>query len=176
MKESQIMKLNLDSTASATTTASATRFPEIFRNPIWGRHTYPADDIPATIIANRNKLVEKLHLVRNIPAPPHFTNYGGEYSFDHVEVFKDAAGWIWAICGLYGGAKPPPMLEMMPTAPLHSTSAASFIGRYSSLRELRERIAVAEVRGPKYSAVQHLFREPLRPRRSRLQGRGKATT
>ena len=176
MKESQVMKLNPESTASATTTAAAaTRFPDIYRNPIWGRHTYPADDIPASIIANRNKLAEKLHLVHNIPTPTHFTSYDGGLGFDHVEAFKDTAGWIWAICGLYGGAKPPPMLEMTPTAPLHSTSAASFIGRYSSLRELRERIAVAEVRGPKFGAVRNLFTEPPTPRRKRLRSRGKAT-
>ena len=176
MKESQVMKLNPESTASATTTAAAaTRFPDIYRNPIWGRHTYPADDIPASIIANRNKLVEKLHLIRNIPTPTHFTSYDGGLGFDHVEAFKDTAGWIWAICGLYGGAKPPPILEMNQTAPLHSTSAVSYIGRYASLRELRDRINSAESGGPKFGAARHLFAEPPTPRRSRLQGRGRAT-
>ena len=176
MKESQVMKLNPESTASATTTAAAaTRFPDIYRNPIWGRHTYPADDIPATIIVNRNKLVEKLHLVRNIPTPTHFTSYDGGLGFDHVEAFKDTAGWIWAICGLYGGAKPPPILEMNPTAPLHSTSAASYIGRYASLRELRDRINAAESGGPKFGAARHLFREPPAPRRSARRGRGRVS-
>ena len=176
MKESQVMKLNPESTASATTTAAAaTRFPDIYRNPIWGRHTYPADDIPASIIANRNKLAEKLHLVHNIPTPTHFTSYDGGLSFDHVEAFEDTAGWIWAICGLYGGAKPPPILEMNPTAPLHSTSAASYIGRYASLRELRDRINAAESGGPKFGASRHLFAEPPAPRRNRLRGRGRAS-
>ena len=179
MNERPSMKLNPDSTASATTTAAAaTRFPDIYRNPIWGRHTYPADDIPATIIANRNKLVEKFHLVRNIRAPSHQTSFEGGFSFDHVEAYKDSAGWIWAICGLYGGAKPPSVLEMKPTAPLHSASASSFIGRFSGIKDLRARLeaAASGSGGEKFSAARHLFTEPPTPRRSRLQGRGKATT
>ena len=172
------MKPNPKSTASATNTAAAaTRFPDIYRNPLWGRHTYPADDIPATIIVNRNKLAEKLHLVRNIPTPPHFTSYNGGLSFDHVEAFKDAAGWIWAICGLYGGAKPPSVLEMKPTAPLHSASASSFIGRFSGIKDLRARLeaTASGSGGEKFSAARHLFAEPPAPRRSRLRGRGLAT-
>ena len=174
------MKLNPESTASATTTAAeATARPDLYGGTYWGNFTLARNpDITPAIIANRNRFAEEWRIkARSHALLPRPTVLGGE-DFDHVEQFRDEAGLLVLVCSNYGDGIPPPaILGMKRIAPLYSTDATTYAGRYATLKELRARLeAVASGGGrEKFSAVASLFREPPTPRRSARGSRGRAT-
>lgn len=108
--------------------------------------------------------------ILSLPEPR--TERGEEWS--HPEAFYDRHGRIVELCHNYG-SPPPAILEMKPAGCLYRADTTTYAGRYASLREQRARTE-ATGGGPKFSAARHLFAEPPTPRRSRLRGRGKATT
>ena len=89
------------------------------------------------------------------------------------EAFYDRHGRILLLLNNYA-SPPPSVLGMQMVGCLLREDMQSYAGTYSTTGELRARTEAAGS-GPKFSAVQHLFREPLRPRRKRLRSRGKAT-
>ena len=172
------MKLNPESTASATTTAAeATAHPELFRDAYWGNFRLARNpEITPAIIANRNRFAEEWRLKSRSHADiPHPWTAGTPYDYDHAEQYRDADGFFVLACSNYGDIPPPPVLGMRKIPPIYREDATSYAGRFATLRELRARLEAAEGGGEKFGAARHLFAEPLQPRRSRLQGRGKAT-
>lgn len=99
------------------------------------------------------------------------TERGEEWS--HPEAFRDWHGRIVRIVHNYG-SPPPSVLGMQMVGCLLREDMQSYAGTYSTTGELRARTEAAGG-GEKFSAVASLFREPPTPRRSRLQGRGRAT-
>ena len=131
-------------------------------------------DVSPKILQARIRFAEKWGLrkrgILSIPEPR--TERGEEWS--HPEAFRDWHGRIVKLAHNYG-SPPPAILGMKPIGCLYREDATSYAARFSTMKELRARLEAAEGSGEKFSAAQHLFREPLQPRRSRLQGRGKAT-
>ena len=128
------------------------------------------------LIANRNRFAEEWRIkARSHALLPRPMVLGGE-DFDHIEQYRDEAGFLVLVCSNYGDGIPPPaILGMRKIPPLYSTDATSYAARYT-LTEARARLDAAEGGGEKFGAARHLFTEPPTPRRSRLRGRGKATT
>ena len=159
------------------TAAEATARPDLYGGTYWGNSTLARDaEISPAIIANRNRFATELRLKSRSHADiPHPWTAGTQYDFDHPETYKDADGFFVLACSNYGDIPPPPVLGMRKIPPIFREDATSYAARFSTLKELRVRLEAAEGSGEKFSAVQHLFREPLQPRRSRLRGRGKAT-
>ena len=131
-------------------------------------------DVSPKILQARIRFAEKWGLrkrgILSIPEPQ--TERGEEWS--HPEAFRDWHGRIVQLCHNYG-SPPPAILGMKPIGCLYREDATSYAARFSTLKELRARLEAAEGSGPKFGAARHLFAEPSAPRRSRLQGRGKAT-
>ena len=175
MNERSSMKLNPESTASATTTAAhATNHPELFRDTYWGSFRLAREaEITPAIIANRNRFAEKWRIkARSHAMLPRPTVLGGE-DYDHVEQYRDEAGLLVLVCSNYGDGIPPPaILGMRKIPPLYSTDATSYAARYT-LTEARARLEAAEGGGPKYGAA--LFTVPPMPRRSERSRRGQVT-
>ena len=99
------------------------------------------------------------------------TERGEEWG--HPEAFYDWHGRIIQLCHNYG-SPPPPVMGMELAGCLYREDTQTYAGPFSTLRELRARTEAAGG-GPKFASVRSLFAEPLQPRRSRLQGRGRAT-
>ena len=130
-------------------------------------------DASPEILEARIRFAEKWGLrkrgILSIPEPQ--SERGEEWS--HPEAFRDWHGRIVQLCHNYG-SPPPAILEMKPVGCLYREDTRTYAGRFASLRELRARTE-ATGGGPKFSAVEHLFREPPTPRRKRLRSMGKAT-
>ena len=171
------MKLNPESTASATTTAAeATAHPELFRC-YWGNFTLARNpDITPAIVANRDRFAEEWRIkTRSHAMLPRPTVLGGE-DYDHAEQYRDEAGFLVLVCSNYGDGIPPPaVLGMKRIEPLYSTDATTYAGRYATLKELRARLEAAGGSGDKFRAARHLFTEPPAPRRSARKGRGRVS-
>ena len=170
------MKLNPESTASATTTAAeATARPDLYAGTYWGNSTLARNpDITPAIVANRDRFAEEWRIkTRSHAMLPRPMVLGGE-DYDHVEQYRDEAGFLVLVCSNYGDIPPPAILGMRKIPPLYSTDATSYAARYT-LTEARARLDAVESGGPMFGAARHLFTEPPSPRRSRLQGRGRAT-
>ena len=165
--------------ADSRTAAEATARPDLYAGTYWGSFSLArTPEITPAIVANRDRFAVEWRIkARSHALLPRPTVLGGE-DFDHVEQFRDEAGLLVLVCSNYGDGIPPPaILGMKRIAPLYSTDATTYAGRYATLKELRARLeAVASGGGrEKFSAVASLFREPLQPRRNRFRGRGKAT-
>lgn len=159
------------------TAAEATARPDLYGGSCWGNSTLARNpDITPAIVANRNRFAEEWRIkARSHALLPRPMVLGGE-DFDHIEQFRDEAGLLVLVCSNYGDDIPPPaILGMRKIPPLYSTDATSYAARYT-LTEARARLDAAEGGGEKFGAARHLFTEPPTPRRSRLRGRGKATT
>lgn len=124
------------------TTADATRFPSLYRETYWGAFKLKlnADAITAEIIENRNRFAGRWRLRRLLGGVSQYPARGGGEDFDHPETYKDADGWIVLVVSNYGGP-PPGVLGMVRIAPIYSTAAESYVGRFASVRELKARIA-----------------------------------
>ena len=159
------------------TAAEATGHPELFRDTYWGnfRTDGNAEMVAPSIISNRNRFVAEWRIKgRSHALLPRPMVLGGE-DFDHVEQFRDEAGLLVLVCSNYGDDIPPPAILGMRKIPaMYCEGATSYAARYT-LTEARARLEAAEGSGKKFGAARHLFTEPPTPRRSRLQGRGKAT-
>ena len=178
MNERPSMKLNPESTASATTNAAqATARPDLYGGTYWGNSTLARDaEISPAIVANRNRFAEEWRLKSRSHADiPHPWTAGTPYDYDHAEQYRDADGFFVLACSNYGDIPPPPVLGMRKIPPIYREDATSYAGRFATLRELRARLEAAEGGGPKFGAARHLFAEPPTPRRSARGSRGKAT-
>ena len=89
------------------------------------------------------------------------------------EAFYDRRGRIVELVHNYA-SPPPSVLGMQMVGCLLREDMQSHAGTYSTTGELRARTEAAGG-GEKFASVRSLFTEPPTPRRSRLQGRGKAT-
>ena len=107
--------------------------------------------------------------ILSLPEPR--TERGEEWHMP--EAFYDRHGRIIQLCHNYG-SPPPSVLGMQMVGCLLREDMQSYAGPFSTTGELRARTE-ATGGGPKFAAVRSLFAEPLQPRRSRLQGRGKVT-
>ncbi len=162
------------------TAAEATARPDLYAGTYWGNFRIEREaEITQEIIRNRNRFAEEWKIMArshaDIPRP---TVLGGE-DYDHPELYRDADRLFVLVVSNYGHDIPPPaVLGMKLIAPLYSTDATTYAGRYATLKELRARLeAVASGGGrEKFSTIASLFREPLQPRRKRLRSRSKATT
>ena len=152
------MKLNPDARVHSKATAAALMY---------------RPDVSPEIIEARIRFAVKWGLrkryILSIPEPR--TERGEEWHMP--EAFYDRHGRIVQLCHNYG-SPPPPVLGMELVGCLLREDMQSYAGTYSTTGELRARTE-ATGGGPKFSAVRDLFAEPLRPRRKRLRGRGKAT-
>ena len=169
------MKLNPESTASATTTAAeATAHPELFRC-YWGNFTLARNpEITPAIIANRNRFAEKWQIVARSRAMIPRPTVSGKVDYDHPELYRNRAGLYVLVVSHYGTTPPPSILGMQKIPPLYCEGATSFAVS-GTLTELRARLDAAEERGPKFGAARHLFTEPPAPRRSARKGRGRVS-
>ena len=161
-------------TASATARANRAEQPSLNdEQPSKTAALMYRPDVSPEILEARIRFARKMGLrkrgILSIPEPR--TERGEEWS--HPEAFRDLHGRIVQLCHNYG-SPPPAILDMKPVGCLYREDTTSYAGRYASSRELRARTE-ATGGGPKFSAVRDLFAEPLRPRRKRLRGRGKAT-
>ena len=163
--------------ADSRTAAEATARPDLYGGTYWGNSTLARDaEISPAIIANRNRFAEEWRLKSRSHADiPHPWTAGTPYDYDHAELYRDADGFLVLVVSNYGDIPPPPVLGMRKIPPIYREDATSYAGRFASLRELRARLQAAEGGGEKFGAARSLFTEPPAPRRSRLQGRGKAT-
>ena len=157
------------------TAAQATARPDLYAGTYWGNFTLARNpEITPAIIANRDRFAAEWRIkARSHAMLPRPTVLGGE-DYDHAEQYRDADGFSVLVCSNYGDIPPPAILGMQKIAPLYCEGATSYAGRYP-LTEARARLEAAEGGGPKFGAARHLFTEPPTPRRSSLQGRGKAT-
>ena len=159
------------------TAAEATARPDLYGGAYWGNSTLARNpDITPAIVANRNRFAEEWRIkARSHALLPRPMVLGGE-DFDHIEQYRDEAGFLVLVCSNYGDGIPPPaILGMRKIPPLYSTDATSYAARYT-LTEARARLDAAEGGGEKFFAARHLFAEPPTPRRNRLRSRSKATT
>ena len=161
------------------TAAQSTDHPELYAKTVWGRMKLSQNPemVEPTIIRARNRIAEEWGLVRQIEADT-LLAAGADVraDLDHAEAYESRKGWIYLLCS-NDTRPPPPVLGMKPIPPVYARGVRSFGGRYATKREFRARLeAVASgSRREKFGAVQSLFTEPPTPRRSRLQGRGRAT-
>ena len=126
-------------------------------------------EIQATRISFAQERGLRKRCILLIPEPR--TERGEEWHMP--EAFYDRHGRIVEVC--HNFASPPPsVLGMQMVGCLLREDMQSYAGTYSTTGELRARTEAAGG-GEKFSAVASLFREPPTPRRSRLQGRGRAT-
>ena len=160
------------------TAAEATARPDLYERTYWGNSTLARDSqISPAIIANRNRFAEEWRLKSRSHADiPHPWTAGTLFDFDHVELYRDADGFFVLACSNYGDIPPPPVLGMRKIPSIYREDATSYAARFSTMKELRARLEAAGGGGEKFGAARHLFAEPPTPRRSRLRGRGKATT
>ena len=125
------------------------------------------------ILEARIRFAEKWGLRKRcillIPEPR--TERGEEWHMP--EAFYDRHGRILTLVNNYG-SPPPHVMGMELVGCLLREDMQSYAGTSSTTGELRARTEAAGG-GPKFAAVRSLFAEPLQPRRSRLQGRGKVT-
>ena len=130
-------------------------------------------DVSPEILEARIRFARKMGLrkrcILSLPEPR--TERGEEWHMP--EAFYDRHGRIVELCHNYA-SPPPPVLGMELVGCLLREDMQSYAGTYSTTGELRARTEAAGG-GPKFAAVRSLFAEPLQPRRSRLQGRGKVT-
>ena len=152
------MKLNPNARVYSKTTAAALMY---------------RPDVSPKILQARIRFAEKWGLrkrgILSIPEPR--TERGEEWS--HPETFYDLHGRIVRLAHNYG-SPPPPVMGMQMVGCLYREDTRTYAGRFASLRELRARTE-ATGGGPKFSAVEHLFRGPLQPRRSARRGRGRVS-
>lgn len=173
----QTMTTNQTDTRTA---AQATDHPELYAKTVWGRMkvSQNTEMVEPTIIRARNRIAEEWGLVRQIEADTLLAARADiRADFDHVEAYESRKGWIYLLCS-NDRRSPPPVLGMKPIPAVYARGMRSFAARYATRRELLARLEAFASGGgkEKFGAARHLFREPPTPRRSRLRGRGKATT
>ena len=131
--------------------------------------------LPPEIMAARVAFALKMELVKRVHPqvadPPH---HPGE-EWHQPEAFRDRSGRIVQLVHNYHSA-PPKIMNMVPVGTLYREDMTSYAGRYAGMTEHRVRMEAAGGGAEKFAAARHLFTEPLTPRRSAREGRGKATT
>ena len=128
------------------TAAQATAHPELFRDTYWGCFTIAGNpSITPAVIRNRNAFVTEWRIkARSHAYIPHPRPIEARHDYDHSETYRDADGWLVLLVSNYGdGIPPPPILGMKRIAPLYSTDATTYAGRYATLKELRARLEAA---------------------------------
>ena len=122
-------------------TAEATRCPHLYRDTYWGnfRMDRNAAAITPEIIHNRDAFAEAWRLRRLVGSVSHYPARGKGEDFDHPETYRDADGWVVLVVSNYN-APPPRLRGMVRIAPIYSTAAESYAGRFASMKELRARL------------------------------------
>ena len=153
------MRLNPDARVHSKATAAALMY---------------RPDLSPEILEARIRFARKMGLrkrvILSIPEPR--TERGEEWH--QPEAFRDRRGRIVQLVHNYC-SPPPKIMNMVHVGTLYREDMTSYAGRYAGSTEHRVRLEAAAGRMEKFSAANHLFTEPPTPRRSRLQGRGKAT-
>ena len=134
--------------------ADATRFPRLYWGTYWGAFKLDenADAITAEIIENRNRFARRWRLRRLVEMVGRYPAKDRGEDFDHPETYRDADGWIVLVVSNYN-APPPGVLGMVRIAPIYSTAAESYVGRFASVRELKARLAACGGDGRPYSVT-----------------------
>lgn len=124
------------------TAAAATRFPHLFKWTYWGAFTLAPNDhaITPAIIENRNRFAEGRRLASRVRMPSMRPERRRGEDFDHVELYRDKAGWLVLVCSNYGETPPPAALDMEPVPPLYSVGVCSWAARYATRKELNARL------------------------------------
>ena len=130
-----------------STVAHATNHAKLFRPTYWGnfREGPNATTITPAIIENRNRFAAEYDLREAVGLTlyPHKTP-GSD--FDHMEVYRDGTGGIVAVCSNYNGP-PPSFLGMRPLYPIYSTGTTSYVARFASVKEMRQRFGASTMKG-----------------------------
>lgn len=135
------------------TAADATSFPRLYRETYWGGFGMDAnaDMIGPEIIRNRDAFAKRWKLRRRVDAVGRYPARGRGEDFDHAETYKDAEGWVVLVVSNYGSIPPPAVLGMVRVAPIYGRGVGSWVGRFSSVRELRARLDACGAAGSPFA-------------------------
>ena len=127
--------------------ADATDHPRLFQNTYWGNFRVGpnAATITPAIVCNRNRFAVEYDLREALGLTLYpYTPPGSD--FDHMEVYRDGTGGIVAVCSNYNGP-PPSFLGMRPLYPIYSTGTTSYVARFASVKEMRQRFGASTMKG-----------------------------